>query len=358
MEIGLELRWRTLVDGEAVEIDELLFALLRGIAKGGQLNFAAKAEGVSYRHAWGLIRAWEARLGAPLIVSVQGRGASLTGFASGLLKARAETDQALRPSLADNALHAAAVIDAAIKKDRRRVRIASSHNDRVLRLREKLAAERRDVTLEIVGSESALRQYRRGDADVAGFHLPLGTLGRTVGAKLIASLVDKHDQIFLIEQRILGLMSRNEKPCSAVEELISSDLQFVNRQAGSATRLIFDGLLGAGAFPSGEIKGYRDEEYTHTAVGALVVSCDADVAFGSQSAAEHFDLHFKAMVEERFYVVINREFDSDIKQFVSEFCARLEFVDADRMNSDEFVPTVAVMKRVHSAGSWQRLPVT
>ena len=354
MEIDLELRWRTLIDGEAVEIDELLFALLHGIAEEGQLNFAAKAEGVSYRHAWGLIRAWEARLGAPLLVSVQGRGASLTGFASGLLQARAETNHAIRPSLSDSALHAGAVIDGAIEKDRRRVRIASSHNDRVLCLREKLVAERRDVTLEIVGSESALRQYRRGDADVAGFHLPLGTLGSTVGAKLIASLDDKHDQIFLIEQRILGLMSRNEKPCSAFEELISGDLQFVNRQAGSATRLIFDGLLGAGAFPPVEIKGYHDEEYTHTAVGALVASRNADVAFGSQSAAEHFDLHFKAMVEERFYIVINREFDNAVRQFVTEFCARLEFADVERMSQDEFVPTVAVMKHVHDVGPWRQ----
>ncbi len=352
MEIDLELRWRTFVDGEVVEIDELLFALLGGIAEGGQLNSAAKAEGVSYRHAWGLIRAWEARLGAPLIVSVQGRGASLTGFASGLLQARAETEQALQPTLSHNALNAAAIIDGEIEKDRRRVRIASSHNDRVLRLRENLAEDRRDVTLEIVGSEGALRQYRRGDADIAGFHLPLGELGRTIAAKLITALDDKHDQIFMIEQRILGLMSRGEKPCNTVDELVSGDLRFVNRQAGSTTRLTFDGLLAAGDLSPGAIKGYQDEEYTHTAVGALVVSRDADVAFGSQSAAEHFDLNFEAMVEERFYIVINREFESAVRQFVTEFCTRLEFADTERMSPDEFVPTVAVMKRVHSAGSW------
>ena len=72
-------------------------------------------------------------------------------------------------------------------------------------------------------------------------------------------------------------------------------------------------------------------------------------------AAAHFDLHFKAMVEERFYIVINREFHNTVREIVTEFCARLEFVDADRMNSDEFVPTVAVMKRVHGVGSWRQV---
>ena len=349
MEIDLALRWRTVVDGEAIEIDELLFSLLRGIEEGGQLNFAAKAERVSYRHAWGVVRAWEARLGAPLLISVQGRGASLTTFAQGLLQARTETEQALQPTLSTNALRAATTIDSAIEKDRRRVRIASSHDDTVLRLREGLAADHREVTLEIVGSEGALRHYRRGDADIAGFHMPMGELGRTVAAKLIASLDDEHDQVFMIEQRILGLMSRVDKPCRAIEELISSDLRFVNRQAGSTTRLTFDGLLGARGLAPGEISGYHDEEYTHTAVGALVVSRDADVAFGSQSAATHFDLNFEPMVEERFYVLINREFDEPVRQFVSDFCSQLEFDDRERLKADEFAPSVAVIKRVHSA---------
>ena len=183
--------------------------------------------------------------------------------------------------------------------------------------------------------------------------IPIKVGDQITKGKLIASLDDKHDQIFMIEQRILGLMSRHEKPCNAVDDLISSDLRFVNRQAGSTTRLTFDGLLKASGFSPEEIKGYQDEEYTHTAVGALVVSCDVDVAFGSQSAAEHFDLNFEPMIEERFYLVINREFDNSVRQFVTEFCAGLEFPDAEQMSPGEFVPKVAIMKRVHNAGSWK-----
>ncbi len=348
MEIDLALRWRTILDGETIEVDELLFLLLRGVEAEGQLNLAANAEGVSYRHAWGLVRAWEARLGERLLVSVQGRGASLTMFARGLLQARAEAEQTLQPVLSVNALRASATIDSSIEKDRRRVRIASSHDNVVLRLRENLATNRCLVTLQIVGSEGALRHYRRGDADIAGFHMPMGELGRTVATKLISFLDDKDDQVFMIEQRSLGLMSRSDRSCFTIEELSSSDFRFVNRQVGSATRLTFDALLTARGLASEEISGYHDEEYTHTAVGALVASRDVDVAFGAKSVATHFDLNFEPMVEERFYIVMNREFDNPVRQFVHDFCSRLNFDARDRIAADEFAPSVAIMKRVHS----------
>jgi len=357
MEIDLELRWCARLGGDRVAIDDALFSLLAGIALGGSLNFSAKAEAVSYRHAWGLIRLWEDRLGAPLVISRQGRGASLTKFGAGLLATRQQIEDGLRASLSTSALRASAAIDAAIENDRRRVRIASSHDETVLKFRENLEIERRDVSLEIVGSEGALRQYRRGDADIAGFHLPLGDLGRTVAAKLITSLDDRYDEIFLIEKRILGLMSRTDKPCRSIESLVKGDLRFINRQAGAATRLIFDGLLGAGGFAPGEIKGYQDVEYTHTAVAALIVSRDADAGFGSQSAARHFGLEFEPMVEERFYLVINRDFDPTVRQFLADFCAGLSFPDAENMKPDELAPSVAVIKRVHRAGFWKTAPV-
>ena len=307
MDIDLDLRWRTAVDGEATEIEDTLFALLEGVAAGGSLNHAAQAAGVSYRHAWGLVRDWEHRLGAPLVRSRRGRGASLTTFATALLGARADAARALQPALSATALRVSAAVEAAIERDRSRVRFASSHADLVQKLRDSLARNGHDVLLEIVGSEGALRHYRRGDADVAGFHLPLGTLGRTVAAKLIGLLDDQKDDIFLLEKRTLGLMSRPDQPVPTLDTLAGGKFRFVNRQPGSATRLTFDGLLGAAGIAPGDVRGYGDEEYTHTAVAALVVSRDADVAFGASDAANHFALAFEPMVEERFYLVVRKD---------------------------------------------------
>ncbi len=353
MQIELGLRWQTRVDGSRVEIDESLFALLRAIAAGGNLNFAAKELDVSYRHAWGLVRTWEERLGSPLLVSRQGRGTHLTTFGAGLLAARAQAEQALAQQLAATALRAGASMEAAIASDCRRVHIASSHDDRVSALREHLVAENREVTLEIVGSEGALRHYRRGDADIAGFHLPMGALGRSVAAKLIGMLDDRHDAVYLLDKRALGLMSRSDDGYDELADLTGGDVRFVNRQPGSATRLTFDGLLGEHGIAPGDIRGYRDEEYTHTAVAALVVSRDVDAAFGAEDAARHFGLCFVPMVEERFYIVVNRACDSSVRQAAADFCAALEFDDAAKMKADERTPTVAVLKRVHRAGFWK-----
>ena len=115
----------------------------------------------------------------------------------------------------------------------------------------------------------------------------------------------------------------------------------------------FDGLLGALGLAPGDMHGYADEEDTHTAVAALVVSRDADVAFGEKRAADHFGLAFEPMVEERFYLVIKREFDSVVRQFIADYCALRSRSDATQMKADEFTPTVAVMKRVHNAGFWK-----
>ena len=65
--------------------------LLEGVAAHGSLRKAAAAMGMSYRKAWGDIRAAEARLGRPLIIRLRGGaggGAScLTPFGTALLKA-------------------------------------------------------------------------------------------------------------------------------------------------------------------------------------------------------------------------------------------------------------------------------
>ena len=67
--------------------------------------------------------------------------------------------------------------------------IVSSHSEAVHRLREALVERQIEVALDIVGSEGALRRYQRGDADAAGFHLPLGALGGVLG-KLMLGMLD------------------------------------------------------------------------------------------------------------------------------------------------------------------------
>lgn len=57
-----------------------VFQLLRAVRETGSLHRAAKQVGLSYRHAWGVMRSWEEMLGRSLLDMERGRGASLTLF--------------------------------------------------------------------------------------------------------------------------------------------------------------------------------------------------------------------------------------------------------------------------------------
>ncbi len=352
MELEFRLRWTLGRGDDARVLDPVVFDLLRGVRQGGHLNFAARAAGVSYRHAWGLLRDWEQRFGTPLISARQGRGAHLTAFGETLLEVESAAAGTLAPALERAALDAAAQLAEAADPRRHPVTIVSSHSDRVLALRDALR-ERHRVMFDVTGSESALNRYRHGEADIAGFHLPLGDLGRTVAAHLIGLLDAERDRLWLLEERTLGLISRPDSPVTAIESLQTGEQRFINRQPGSGTRLIFDGLLGAAGIAPGSIRGYGDEEYTHTAVAALVASGSADAGFGSAGAAAALGLAFEPVVSERFYLVMPRDADSSLRRTVAEFCADQTLPGQNTMKADEFTPTVAVLKRVHRAGFWK-----
>jgi putative molybdopterin biosynthesis protein len=354
IKLGLALRWQVDIEGEPVVIEPLVFTLLGGIRHGGHLNYAAREAGVSYRHAWGLLRDWESRLGKRLVSARQGRGAHLTAFGETLLDVAGEAAEQLASALDAQALEAGARLSEAADPRRHPVTIASSHSEAVLALREHFA-DRHRVTLDILGSESALQRYRRGDADIAGFHLPQGELGRTVAARLIELLEPTRDVVWLLEKRRLGLISRADAPCRALADLVGGGRCFINRQAGSGTWLAFDGLLGTAGLAPGSIQGYGDEEYSHTAVAALVASGHADCAFGAEGPATRMGLAFEPLVDERFYLVIRRDADSALRRLLADYCRGHDVGGAAGMKADEFNPTVAVLKRVHRAGFWKQV---
>ena len=61
-----------------------LFALLGALTKPSALGEAAKAVGMSYRSAWGLLRRCEEEMGTPFVVMERGRGTRLSDFGESL----------------------------------------------------------------------------------------------------------------------------------------------------------------------------------------------------------------------------------------------------------------------------------
>lgn len=346
MQLSFDLAWRITINGEEHVVERLLFTLLDGIRRGGHLNFAAKNASVSYRHAWGLVRTWEARLGNRLVTLQRGRGASLTRAGQTLLETHHGIAEQTQRRLKEAEAWSAARLATAFDTREASCTIVSSHSEAVRCLREVLVQEDIKVALDIVGSEGALRRYRRGEADAAGFHLPLGVLGGMLGPPLLGLLDAARDEIYFMEKRTLGLMSRPGVGCCDLQALVDRQYVFVNRQPGSGTRLAFDGLIGIAGIAPGDVRGYASEEHTHTAVAALVACDGADVGFGTSAAAAALKLHFEPLVDEHVYLAVRRDIAVNVGDCISAFCAEAGAVDA---TLDSPRPSLAALRHLHGA---------
>ena len=112
--------------------------------------------------------------------------------------------------------------------------------------------------------------------------------------------------VFNLVLRDQGLMvpKGNPKNIKGIDDLIRDDVTFVNRQAGSGTRILFDYRLEQAGCDSMGIKGYEHEEYTHMAVAVDVLSGAADCGMGIYAAAKALNLDFITMVREQYDLII------------------------------------------------------
>ena len=73
---------------------------------------------------------------------------------------------------------------------------------------------------------------------------------------------------------------------TSLQGLTRRSVKFINRQKGSGTRAIFDELIKMEGINKKNINGYNTEEFTHTAVAALINGGAADIGFGLKAAAK------------------------------------------------------------------------
>ena len=308
MHIFLELRWR-FGSGRGEEIDTDLFELLETVQAEGSLSRAAKAVPLSYRHAWGLVRKWESRFHAPLLVMQRGRGrgARLTDFAEQLLSARTRLAEEVREPL-DAAARELSRDIRRLGRGRtvQRVRIAASHGLGIMRLVELLQRHGSDVQLLTRGSIESLRLLARGECTAAGFHVPLGELNEQVFPQYQRWLRRDRVLLMLIAVRRQGLIvqATNAKRIRGLRDLARRSVRFINRQPDAGTRVIFDALLAREKVDPAAIRGYHNEEFTHTAVAAIVAGGAADAGFGIEAAAAEFGLGFIPMVREAYVLAV------------------------------------------------------
>src|ERR1700743_2219284 len=74
-------------EGRSTSLTDVV-PLLALVAETGSIAQAAALKGLSYRHAWGLLRAIEGQLGGALIEKERGRGSALSELGQAVLRAQ------------------------------------------------------------------------------------------------------------------------------------------------------------------------------------------------------------------------------------------------------------------------------
>ncbi len=173
-----------------------------------------------------------------------------------------------------------------------------------------LAKAGRRLSSANVGSQGGLLALRRGEAHLAGSHL----LDPESGEYNLAAV---RRYLSGIPVRIIGWVNRqqglivapgNPKRIASLADLSRPDVQFVNRQRGAGTRVLLDYHLDRLGIAPESVRGYNQEEYTHLAVAAAVQAGRSDCGLGVAAAAKALDLDFIPLFQERYDLVIPKEF--------------------------------------------------
>ncbi|MBN1907248.1 MAG: molybdopterin biosynthesis protein [Deltaproteobacteria bacterium] len=160
-----------------------------------------------------------------------------------------------------------------------------------------------------VGSLGGLMAIKKGICHLGGAHLLDEETGEYNLSYIRKYLKGIRVSLFYLVMRDQGLIvgKGNPKNIKGINDLLRDDISFVNRQAGSGTRILLDYKLKQSGYTPAQIKGYDHEEYTHMAVAVDVLSGAADCGMGIYAAAKALNIDFIPMVREQYDLIIPSE---------------------------------------------------
>jgi putative molybdopterin biosynthesis protein len=278
-----------------------LTALLKDIEHGKTLMSACKKMGLSYRNVWQKLNDVEQALGFKLIDRVRGHGSQLSEYARYLIQFTEDFDQKTMRLGQSSLLHLEEGFSQFRVKDKKQLRFASS-SDPII---QKAVFEIGGFELITAGSGEALDRLLNYEVDIAGFHV-----SDPQSSQIISKRLQKEGmQIFPVMKRVQGLLVAKGNPLNiiSIKDLLRPKIRFINRQKGSGTRLLLDTILAKEGMLARGIKGYENEEFTHSAIATAILAKKADVGMGVKSIALENGLDFIQLKDEIFFLAMNEE---------------------------------------------------
>ena len=162
-----------------------------------------------------------------------------------------------------------------------------------------------------VGSMGAIFAVRDGLAHMGAIHLLDGETGEYNRSYVKKWFPEGGAVIEKGVGRVQGLMVKKGNPLGIREFADVARCRYVNRQRGAGTRILCDHLLRVNGLSPEAIDGYGNEEFTHTAVAALIAAGNADAGLGIYSAAKMYDLDFIPICTETYDFLVAEQYRDD-----------------------------------------------
>jgi len=301
--------WLDRSDGDkGIALQEVL-ALLAAIDATGNITGACRACGLSYRHAWGVLRRFEALFGVPLLITHRRQGTELSPFGQRLLWANRRIEARLMPMLDSLASELQEELQRLLPEGKPHLRLHASHGFAVEALMQHMQAHAPGLELRYRTASEALAALDAGECDLAGFQVPLGEFEPAMLAHYRQWLHGDEHLLMHLAVRNTGLFvpAGNPKRILGIADLARPGVRFVNRQTGSSTRHLIELMLRRLDIPVSRVQGYENSEFTHMAVAAHIASGMADTGIGVETAAHRFGLDFVPLARERYFFALRKD---------------------------------------------------
>ena len=329
MKLEPRINW-SLAGPVSKDIDPSLFLLLDSIRNEGSLQKSARKLGFSYRHAWGLVKKWENELGLPLVHFRRGRGHAtrLTELGEKLLLSDELLKQAIGPKLKSTSERLNESLSEYLGKEKEaEITMHASHGLAISHLHKLLENESGlHINLQTHGSLDSLQNLHNGLCHVAGFHMPMEIIDQQT-LPLFRHWLKPSMKLLRVSTREQGLIVRkgNPKKIQSLQDLARRSVRFINRQPNSGTRIILDHLLQESNIESARINGYRNEEFTHAAIAAMVSSGAVDAGPGIKGITRQFKLDFVPLLREVYLLALDEQLPDSVVSKITTALKSQEF---------------------------------
>lgn len=208
--------------------------------------------------------------------------------------------------------------------------ITGSHDNTLDFLADQVRQDNPGVSISSshVGSMGGLMAIKKGGCHMAGSHLldpKDGSYNISYIQKYLPHIPVRVVNLVMREQGLI-LPKGNPDQVKGLEDLSLKQLEFMNRQPGSGTRILLDYKLKELGISPADILGYENDEYTHMSVAVAVLSGRVSAGLGIKAAAIALDLDFLPVVTESYDLIIPEKYvDSPMVQALLETINREDF---------------------------------